>query len=136
MIDFSNTPDCCNFRTVTYKRFSLLPKKRNMLSSWMHSSHLYQSNHILDAVLRNWNCFIISIYMWFIAWKLNAYYLQRNHIQQLQLNNQLMAEVSELQQESLLIQEIPQRLCESVANCKDTYKEVFSIMQVIGWYLL
>lgn len=55
--------------------------------------------------------------------------LERNHIQQLQLNNQLMAEVSELQQESLLIQEIPQRLCESVANCKDTYKEVFSIMQ-------
>ncbi|XP_043708094.1 kinesin-like protein KIN-7N [Telopea speciosissima] len=55
--------------------------------------------------------------------------LERNHAKQLLVNDQLMREMSELQQESLLIQEIPQKMCESVANCRDIYKDVLSIMQ-------
>ncbi|KAK9270679.1 hypothetical protein L1049_026261 [Liquidambar formosana] len=55
--------------------------------------------------------------------------LKRNHSEQVLLNNQLMGEISELQQEASLIREIPGRLCESVANCKDIYKDVMSIMQ-------
>ncbi|KAL3371797.1 hypothetical protein AABB24_008367 [Solanum stoloniferum] len=53
----------------------------------------------------------------------------RHHTEQVSLNRQLMSEVSELQQEALLIREIPQRLCESVTTCKDLYKDVFSVIQ-------
>ncbi|OVA09421.1 Kinesin [Macleaya cordata] len=55
--------------------------------------------------------------------------LERNHAKQLLLNNRLMEEIYELQQESILIREIPQKLCESVTNCKDIYKDILSIMQ-------
>lgn len=41
-----------------------------------------------------------------------------------------MDEISELQQEAKLIQEIPQRLSESVGNCKDVYEDILSIVQV------
>ncbi|KAK4348559.1 hypothetical protein RND71_031314 [Anisodus tanguticus] len=55
--------------------------------------------------------------------------LRRQHTEQVSVNKQLMSEVSELQQEALLIREIPQRLCESVTTCKDIYKDVFSVIQ-------
>lgn len=56
--------------------------------------------------------------------------LQRHQKEQMFVNNRLMEEVSELQQEALLIREIPRRLCESVTNCKDIYKDVVSTFQV------
>lgn len=46
------------------------------------------------------------------------------------LNNRLMQEVSELQQEVVLVKEIPRRLQESVTNCKNVYKDALSIFQV------
>ncbi|XP_055835682.1 kinesin-like protein KIN-7N [Solanum dulcamara] len=55
--------------------------------------------------------------------------LRRLHTEQVSLNKQLTSELSELQQEALLIREIPQRLCESVTTCKDIYKDVFSVIQ-------
>ncbi|CAL5349007.1 unnamed protein product [Camellia sinensis] len=55
--------------------------------------------------------------------------LARNHMEQILLNKRLMGEISELQQEALLIQEIPRQLLESVANCKDIYKDVLSSLQ-------
>ncbi|CAL5415220.1 unnamed protein product [Camellia sinensis] len=55
--------------------------------------------------------------------------LTRNHMEQILLNKRLMGEISELQQEALLIQEIPRQLLESVANCKDIYKDVLSSLQ-------
>jgi hypothetical protein len=56
--------------------------------------------------------------------------LQRKHAEQIRLNHQLMDDISELQQEAKLIREIPKRLSESVGNCKDTYEDVLSIVQV------
>lgn len=41
-----------------------------------------------------------------------------------------MGEVTEIQKEAALVQEIPQRLCESVANCKDIYKDVLLTLEV------
>ncbi|XP_059631167.1 kinesin-like protein KIN-7N [Cornus florida] len=55
--------------------------------------------------------------------------LEKNHTEQILHNTQLMAEISELQQEALLIREVPRQLCESVAYCKDVYKDVLSILQ-------
>ncbi|KAK4559899.1 hypothetical protein RGQ29_008902 [Quercus rubra] len=55
--------------------------------------------------------------------------LERKHAEQIMLNHQLMDEISELQQEAKLIQEIPQRLSESVGNCKDVYEDILSIVQ-------
>ncbi|KAF5188121.1 Kinesin-like protein [Thalictrum thalictroides] len=55
--------------------------------------------------------------------------LEKNHEKQLLLNDQLMVELSELQQESKRIQDVPQIVSESVASCKAIYKEIFSIMQ-------
>ncbi|KAF9621528.1 hypothetical protein IFM89_022546, partial [Coptis chinensis] len=55
--------------------------------------------------------------------------LERNYEEQLSLNNQLMEEISKLQQEALLIQDIPQILSESVANCKAIYKDILSTVQ-------
>ncbi|KAI3957107.1 hypothetical protein MKX01_004398 [Papaver californicum] len=55
--------------------------------------------------------------------------LERSHANQLLLNNRLMEEISELQQESLLIREVPKKLSESVGNCKDIYKDIISVMQ-------
>ncbi|MCD7471532.1 hypothetical protein HAX54_012022 [Datura stramonium] len=55
--------------------------------------------------------------------------LRRHHTEQVSLNKHLISEVSELQQEALLIREFPQRLCESVTTCKDIYKDIFSVIQ-------
>ncbi|GKV10403.1 hypothetical protein SLEP1_g21771 [Rubroshorea leprosula] len=55
--------------------------------------------------------------------------LQRKHTEQILLNDQLMGEVSELKHEAKIIQEIPERLHESVASCKDIYEDVMSTMQ-------
>ncbi|TXG52562.1 hypothetical protein EZV62_021731 [Acer yangbiense] len=54
---------------------------------------------------------------------------QRKYTEQVLLNDQLNGEISELTQETLLIQEIPRRLCESVASCKDFYEDALSTMQ-------
>ncbi|XVF64221.1 hypothetical protein PTKIN_Ptkin09bG0151100 [Pterospermum kingtungense] len=55
--------------------------------------------------------------------------LQRKHAEQIQLNDRLKGEISELKQEELLVREMPQRLCESVASFKDIYEGVLSKMQ-------
>ncbi|KAJ4701581.1 Kinesin-like protein [Melia azedarach] len=55
--------------------------------------------------------------------------LQRKYTEQIQLNEQLTGEISELRQEALVIQEIPRRLCESVASCKDFYEDLLSTVQ-------
>ncbi|XP_044510495.1 kinesin-like protein KIN-7N isoform X2 [Mangifera indica] len=54
---------------------------------------------------------------------------QQKYTEQVQLNDQLTGEISELRQEVLQIQEIPRRLGESVASCKDFYEDVLSTMQ-------
>ena len=58
------------------------------------------------------------------------WYLQRQRAEQVSLNYQVTRELCGLQNEVLEIQEIPQRLCESVINCKDVYKDVLSVLQV------
>ncbi|XWS21314.1 hypothetical protein CRYUN_Cryun30bG0045100 [Craigia yunnanensis] len=55
--------------------------------------------------------------------------LQRKHAEQIQLNDRLKGEISELKQEALLVREMPQRLCEPVARFKDIYEDVLSKMQ-------
>ncbi|XP_022766439.1 kinesin-like protein KIN-7N [Durio zibethinus] len=55
--------------------------------------------------------------------------LQRKHAEQIQLNDRLMGEISELKQEALLVREMPQRLCGTVATCKHIYEDVLSEMQ-------
>lgn len=52
------------------------------------------------------------------------------YAEQVSLNNQLTRDISELQQEILLVREIPQYLLETVTNSKDIYNDVFSIIQV------
>ena len=60
----------------------------------------------------------------------------RKHEEQVLLNNQLVSEISELQQEAQLIREIPQRLGECAATCKDIYVDVLSTTQVTADFLL
>ncbi|EOY15670.1 P-loop containing nucleoside triphosphate hydrolases superfamily protein isoform 1 [Theobroma cacao] len=55
--------------------------------------------------------------------------IQRKHAEQIQLNDRLMGELTELKQEALFVRKMPQRLCESVASCKDIYEDVLSKMQ-------
>ncbi|XP_030479327.2 kinesin-like protein KIN-7N [Cannabis sativa] len=55
--------------------------------------------------------------------------LKRKHMDEMVLSNQLMGELSELRQEARLIQEIPRKLCECAANCKDVYVDVLSMTQ-------
>ncbi|KAL2454392.1 P-loop containing nucleoside triphosphate hydrolase superfamily protein [Abeliophyllum distichum] len=55
--------------------------------------------------------------------------LKMKHMEQVMLNNQLTQEMSELQQEALLIQEVPRALLESVTNCKDVYKDILSVLE-------
>ncbi|XP_041020030.1 kinesin-like protein KIN-7N isoform X2 [Juglans microcarpa x Juglans regia] len=55
--------------------------------------------------------------------------LERKHAEQILLNHQLMDEISKIQQEAKLTQEIPKRLGESVECCKDIYEDVLSIIQ-------
>ncbi|KAL0736957.1 hypothetical protein Bca4012_013167 [Brassica carinata] len=50
--------------------------------------------------------------------------LQVKFNEQVVMNNKLMEDISELKQEMLHMKEIPKRLYESVANCKDVYKNV------------
>lgn len=78
---------------------------------------------ILFILVLYFPCIIITLHI-------DAYVSQRNHMEQILLNKQLTGEISELQREAQLIREIPHRLCESVANCKEIYKDVMSIMQV------
>ncbi|XP_073031375.1 kinesin-like protein KIN-7N [Primulina eburnea] len=54
---------------------------------------------------------------------------KRKYAEQVSFNNQVTREVSELQREVRHIREFPQNLCELVTNCKDIYKDVFSILQ-------
>ncbi|KAI3409037.1 Kinesin-like protein [Psidium guajava] len=49
--------------------------------------------------------------------------LKRKHMEDVQLNKQLIQELSELQKEAYLFQEIPKRLTESVVNCKDAHAD-------------
>lgn len=53
-------------------------------------------------------------------------------MKQTSLNEELMREISELQQEASLVREIPERLSESVENCKDIFKDVMSILKVMS----
>lgn len=55
--------------------------------------------------------------------------LKRNQAEQVSLNKLLMGEVTEIQKEAAWMQEIPQRLCESVANCKDIYEDVLLTLE-------
>lgn len=50
--------------------------------------------------------------------------------EQVVLNNKLMGEISELKEGTLHMKEIPKLLSESVANCKDVYKDVIVTMKV------
>ncbi|KAG8654829.1 hypothetical protein MANES_05G183300v8 [Manihot esculenta] len=43
--------------------------------------------------------------------------------------NELEEEISELKQEASVIGEIPQRLCKSVANCKEIFKDILLTLQ-------
>lgn len=69
-----------------------------------------------------------------MAYVLMLVYIQRKHEEQVLLNDQLVSEISELQQEAQLIREIPQRLCECAATCKDIYVDVLSTTQVTTVY--
>lgn len=57
---------------------------------------------------------------------------QTNYLKQASLNEDLIREISELQQEASLVREIPARLSESVENCKDIFKDVLSILKVMS----
>ncbi|KAG8377453.1 hypothetical protein BUALT_Bualt08G0034600 [Buddleja alternifolia] len=54
---------------------------------------------------------------------------KRKYFEQMSFNNQITTEISELLEEILLIRKIPQNLHETVTNCKDMYKDIFSILQ-------
>ncbi|XP_020549361.1 kinesin-like protein KIN-7N isoform X2 [Sesamum indicum] len=54
---------------------------------------------------------------------------KRKYEEQMSFNSQLTREISQLQEEMLLIQGIPQNLHETVTNCKEIYKDVCSILQ-------
>ncbi|GKV20033.1 hypothetical protein SLEP1_g30211 [Rubroshorea leprosula] len=58
--------------------------------------------------------------------------LQRKHTEQILLNDRLMKEISELKHEAEIIQEIPERLRESVASCKEIYEDVVSTVQYVA----
>ncbi|KAJ6685784.1 CENTROMERE PROTEIN E [Salix purpurea] len=55
--------------------------------------------------------------------------LEKKHLEQLRLNDHLMGEIAELKHEVVLVREIPQRLCESMASCRDIYKDVLLTLQ-------
>ncbi|KAB5568849.1 hypothetical protein DKX38_002642 [Salix brachista] len=55
--------------------------------------------------------------------------LEKKHLEQLRLNDHLMGEIAELKHEVVLVREIPQRLCESTASCRDIYKDVLLTLQ-------
>lgn len=51
-------------------------------------------------------------------------------------NNELTHEISELQEEVLRIRELPQTLLTAVTNCKDTYSDLISGLEVMPLVLL
>ncbi|KAJ8773251.1 hypothetical protein K2173_028428 [Erythroxylum novogranatense] len=55
--------------------------------------------------------------------------LELKHSEQVILNDRLMMEISELKQETQLFEELPKKLCESIADCKDMYKDVLLMLQ-------
>ncbi|KAI4339809.1 hypothetical protein MLD38_024709 [Melastoma candidum] len=55
--------------------------------------------------------------------------LENEHMEQVQMNQQLLREISDLQEKVRVYQEVPQRLSESVSNCKDAYSEIFTMMK-------
>lgn len=57
-------------------------------------------------------------------------YSQVKFNEQVLMNNKLMEEISELKQETLPMKEIPKRLSESVASCRDIYNDVIVTMKV------
>lgn len=69
-----------------------------------------------------------------MAYVLMLVYIQRKHDEQVLVKDQLVSEISELQQEAQLIREIPQRLRECAATCKDIYVDVLSTTQVTTVY--
>lgn len=61
-------------------------------------------------------------------------YSQVKFNEQVVLNNKLMEEMSKLKHETLPMKEIPKRLCESVASCRDIYKDVIVTMKVNSFF--
>ncbi|GAV56634.1 Kinesin domain-containing protein [Cephalotus follicularis] len=55
--------------------------------------------------------------------------VERKHMEQVILNDQLMREISQLKQEALQTREIPQMLWDSVTTCKDIFEDVMLKMQ-------
>ncbi|GAB4852400.1 hypothetical protein Ancab_016592 [Ancistrocladus abbreviatus] len=55
--------------------------------------------------------------------------LEKQHAEQVLLNNHLKREMDDLQKEVQLLRDIPQMLCESVATCRDVYKDILSVME-------
>ncbi|KAF9687474.1 hypothetical protein SADUNF_Sadunf02G0097300 [Salix dunnii] len=55
--------------------------------------------------------------------------LEKKHLEQLRLNDHLKGEISELKHEIVLVHEMPQRLCESMASFRDIYKDVLLTLQ-------
>lgn len=58
--------------------------------------------------------------------------LQVKFNEQVVLNNKLIEDISELKKEMLHIKEIPERLYESISNCKDVYTDVIVTMKLNG----
>ncbi|XP_038884549.1 kinesin-like protein KIN-7N [Benincasa hispida] len=55
--------------------------------------------------------------------------LQEKHEEQVLVNKKLMAEMSELQQKQRVIRELPQKMSNSLAMCKDVYMEILSSLK-------
>ena len=56
--------------------------------------------------------------------------MQEKHEKQVLVNDKLMAEISELQQEARGIKELPQKMFNSLAICKDVYMDILSSLKV------
>ncbi|KAH6776338.1 P-loop containing nucleoside triphosphate hydrolases superfamily protein [Perilla frutescens var. hirtella] len=54
---------------------------------------------------------------------------KRKYTEKFSFSDQLTREIAELQQEILLIREVPAKLLQTVTNCKGIHNEVFSIIQ-------
>lgn len=114
---------------------SMSPLFKNSMRAFIFEPiHPYRSPlSLLSEVYTYFNLY--TCYMWNIALKsflilIPCLCLQKKQAEQILLNHQLADEISKIQQEAKLIQEIPKRLCESVEYCKDIYEDVLSIIQV------
>lgn len=58
------------------------------------------------------------------------------YMEQTSFNNELTREISELQEEVLRIRELPQTLLTAVTNCKDTYNDLISGLEVMPLLVL